>query len=132
MTAHPGPDDTALTGAWRTRDAPACADRYPDVLTSSTGTYLGARGPEQAGIRWDAGIYRLEDDRRLVLGVATDELRHRVPFRARPASRRRRTGGDVAARGPGSPGEGLPPVTRRRELFALVRDDICPRLFPFL
>ncbi|MGY1695677.1 MULTISPECIES: hypothetical protein [unclassified Geodermatophilus] len=74
MTAHPGPDDTALTGSWRKVDAPACADRYPDVLTFSTGTYRGARGPEQAGIWWDAGIYRLEDDRRLVLSVATDEL----------------------------------------------------------
>ena len=97
MTAHPGPDDTALTGAWRTRDAPACADRYPDVLTFSTGTYLRAHGG-----------------------------RSRRASGGTPAS----TGSRTTAGW--SPGEGLPPVTRRRELFALVRDDICPRLFPFL
>lgn len=32
----------------------------------------------------------------------------------------------------GCRGERLPPVTRLREPSALVRDDICPRLFPFL
>ncbi len=38
----------------------------------------------------------------------------------------------LVALGPGLPGEGLPAVTRLRELLALVRDDICPQLFPYL
>jgi hypothetical protein len=38
----------------------------------------------------------------------------------------------LVALGPGLPGAGLAAVTRLRELLALVRDDICPRLFPYL
>lgn len=38
----------------------------------------------------------------------------------------------LVALGPGLPGERLPVVTRLRELLALVRDDICPQLFPYL
>jgi hypothetical protein len=74
MTEQHGPDAIELTGSWRKRDAPGCADRYPDVLTFSTGTYRGTRGEGQGFIWWDAGIYRIEGDRRLVLSVATDEL----------------------------------------------------------
>ena len=38
----------------------------------------------------------------------------------------------LVALGPGLPGERLPVVTRLRELLALVRDDICMQLFPYL
>jgi hypothetical protein len=38
----------------------------------------------------------------------------------------------LVALGPGLPGAGLPVVTRLRELLALVRDDVCPALFPYL
>ena len=70
-TGAPGPE---LAGSWRKVDAPECAQKYPDVLTFSTGTYRGTRGAEQGFIWWDAGMYRLEDTRHLVLSVATDEL----------------------------------------------------------
>jgi hypothetical protein len=74
MTEQSGAPEPELVGSWRKVDAPECAQKYPDVLTFSTGTYRGARGAEQGFIWWDAGMYRLEDPRRLVLSVATDEL----------------------------------------------------------
>lgn len=46
----------------------------PDELTFSTGTYRGTRGAAQGFVQWDAGVYRIGDDGRLVLSVATDEL----------------------------------------------------------
>jgi hypothetical protein len=52
----------------------ACANKYPDAISFAIGTYLATRGPDQAFVWWDAGIYRLEDDGTLVLGTATDEL----------------------------------------------------------
>jgi hypothetical protein len=63
-----------LAGTWIKVDAPVCAERYPDRVTFSTGTYRGERGPAQGMVWWDAGIYRLEDPQTLVLSVATDEL----------------------------------------------------------
>jgi hypothetical protein len=63
-----------LVGAWRKKDAPACAEKYPDLLAFSTGTYRGTRGDTQGFIWWDAGIYRVEDGRRLLLSVANDAL----------------------------------------------------------
>jgi hypothetical protein len=71
QSASPAPE---LVGSWRKVDAPECAQKYPEVLTFSTGTYRGARGPEQGFVWWDAGIYRLENPRRLVVSTATDEL----------------------------------------------------------
>ena len=44
------------------------------TVTFSAGTYRGTRGPGQGMVWWDAGIYRLEDPRTLVVGTATDEL----------------------------------------------------------
>jgi hypothetical protein len=64
----------SLVGTWRKTTGASCADKYPAVLTFSTGTYRGTRAPDQGMVWWDAGIYRLEDDRTLVLGTATDEL----------------------------------------------------------
>jgi hypothetical protein len=74
MTERPEGPKIDLAGAWRKKDAPACADKYPDSLTFSTGTYRGARGDQQGFIWWDAGIYRMEGERRLLLSTASDEL----------------------------------------------------------
>ena len=74
MTDLPKDHQLELAGSWRKVDAPACAEKYPDSLTFSTGTYRGARGEAQGFIWWDAGIYRVEGQRRLLLSVATDEL----------------------------------------------------------
>jgi hypothetical protein len=38
----------------------------------------------------------------------------------------------LVALGPGLPGAGLAVITRLRELLGLVRDNICPQLFPYL
>jgi len=64
----------SLIGTWNKVTAAACADKYPATLTFATGTYRGTRGPGQGMVWWDAGIYRLEDSRTLVVGTATDEL----------------------------------------------------------
>jgi hypothetical protein len=74
MTEQSQVHEPELVGLWRKVDAPPCADRYPDSLTFSTGTYRGARGEGQGFVWWDAGSYRVENDRSLVLSVATDEL----------------------------------------------------------
>jgi hypothetical protein len=63
-----------LLGTWRKITTSECAEKYPATISFSSGTYRGARGPGQGMVWWDAGIYRLEDPRRLVLSVATDEL----------------------------------------------------------
>jgi hypothetical protein len=65
---------TSLTGTWYKITMLPCADKYPAVITFSTSTYRGTRGHGQGMVWWDAGIYRLEEPRRLVLSVATDEL----------------------------------------------------------
>lgn len=74
MATQPDGQQFELAGRWRKVDAPACAGKYPDTVTFSTGTYRGARGAAQGFIWWDAGIYRVEDQRRLLLSTATDEL----------------------------------------------------------
>ena len=63
-----------LAGTWHKVSTQACAEKYPATITFSTGTYRGVRGPDQGMVWWDAGIYRLEGSRRLMLSVATDEL----------------------------------------------------------
>jgi hypothetical protein len=63
-----------LAGTWTKATTDACADKYPATLTFSTGTYRGTRGSGQGMVWWDAGIYRLEDPKTLVIGTATDEL----------------------------------------------------------
>lgn len=63
-----------LVGTWRKITAEPCAEKYPATITFSTGTYRGARGPGQGMVWWDAGIYRREGPRVLLLSVATDEL----------------------------------------------------------
>jgi hypothetical protein len=64
----------SLVGTWKKLSTEPCADRYPATITFSTGTYLGARAPEQGFISWDAGIYRQEGPGSLVIGTATDAL----------------------------------------------------------
>lgn len=72
------PDATAqsapLMGRWRKVTTDPCAAAYPATLSFAAGTYRGERAPEQGMIQWDAGIYRLEGPRKLVVGTATDEL----------------------------------------------------------
>ncbi|MGW1344357.1 hypothetical protein ACWCOV_25185 [Kribbella sp. NPDC002412] len=63
-----------LQGQWRRLSTAECAGRYPAELTFVTATYRGVRGRDQGMIWWDAGTYRLADDRTLVLSTATDEL----------------------------------------------------------
>ena len=63
-----------VVGTWTKATTAACADKYPATVTFSTGTYRGTRGPGQGMVWWDAGIYRLEDPEKLVVGTATDEL----------------------------------------------------------
>jgi hypothetical protein len=74
MTEQPEGPRINLAGTWRKKDAPPCADKYPDALAFSTGTYRGTRGEQQGFIWWDAGIYRMEGERRLLLSTANDEL----------------------------------------------------------
>jgi hypothetical protein len=64
----------SVVGTWTKTTTAACADKYPATLTFSTGTYRGTRGPGQGMVWWDAGIYRLEGPRTIVVGTATDEL----------------------------------------------------------
>ncbi|MCK1383582.1 hypothetical protein [Bradyrhizobium sp. 21] len=66
--------EQSLVGTWTKATASACADKYPATVIFSTGTYRGTRGPGQGMVWWDAGIYRLEDSKTLVVGTATDEL----------------------------------------------------------
>ena len=63
-----------LVGVWKKIGTPTCAEKYPETITFSTGTYRGARGSGQGMIWWDAGTYRIEGSNTLVVGTATDEL----------------------------------------------------------
>lgn len=63
-----------VVGTWAKTTTEACADKYPATMTFSGSTYRGTRGPAQGMVWWDAGIYRFEDVRTLVIGTATDEL----------------------------------------------------------
>jgi hypothetical protein len=63
-----------VVGTWKKVTTASCADKYPATVTFSTGTYRGTRGPGQGMVWWDAGIYRFEDDKTLVMSTATDEL----------------------------------------------------------
>ena len=64
----------ALIGTWKKIGAAACAAKYPETINFSTGTYRGTRGVGQGLISWDAGIYRIEGPKTLVVGTASDEL----------------------------------------------------------
>ena len=64
----------SMVGTWTKATSTACADKYPATITFSTGTYRGMRGAGQGMVWWDAGIYRFEDGKTLVIGTATDEL----------------------------------------------------------
>jgi hypothetical protein len=63
-----------LEGRWQRVSDEACAQRYPAEITFAEATYRGARAEGQGMIWWDAGIYRLDDERTLVLSTATDEM----------------------------------------------------------
>ena len=69
-----GAQRATLEGAWSKVSTDACADKYPAAITFAASTYRGTRSPTQGMIWWDAGIYRLEGPRTLLLAVATDEL----------------------------------------------------------
>jgi hypothetical protein len=74
MTGKPGLCAAELIGSWRKVDTPECAEGYPEFVTFYVGTYRGTPGDRQGFIWWDAGTYRLEDGKRIVLSVATDAL----------------------------------------------------------
>jgi len=74
MTEQPGLRAAELIGTWRKVDTLECAEGYPEIMAFSAGTYRGTRGGRQGFVCWDAGMYRVEDGRRIVLSVATDAL----------------------------------------------------------
>lgn len=76
MPSSSAPEAAALTGRWLREATDGCAERYPAEVTFGPGTtYLGARGPDQGMVIWDAGIYRLEDGgQTLVMSTSSDEL----------------------------------------------------------
>jgi hypothetical protein len=64
----------SLQGQWKRTEGQPETDQFPDTVTFAEATYLGKRGAHQGFVIWDAGIYRLETDTRLVIGTASDEL----------------------------------------------------------
>jgi hypothetical protein len=66
-----------LRGRWRKETDEPCAAQYPVEIEFKEATYLAAKGPEQGFITWDAGIYRVEPEDRVLVSTATDEL---VPY----------------------------------------------------
>jgi len=73
--SHTSPEaGPELIGHWTKVESPPCADVYPETVTFATGTYRGGRGEGQGFVRWDAGIHRIDERGRLVIGTATDEL----------------------------------------------------------
>jgi hypothetical protein len=82
VTARGDLEGNALVGAWKKVGSSACAEKYPASITFSTGTYRGTRGSGQGMVWWDAGIYRVEGQDKLVVGTATDELvEYRIELR---------------------------------------------------
>lgn len=65
-------------GRWRKVSEEPCSAQYPAEIAFQEATYLGAKGPGQRFIVWDAGIYRIEEEGRVLIAIATDEL---VPYR---------------------------------------------------
>ena len=65
-------------GRWRKDSQEPCSAQYPAEIAFEEATYLGAKGPGQRFIVWDAGIYRVEGENRVLISIATDEL---VPYR---------------------------------------------------
>jgi len=74
MSSDPTVGLPDLQGRWRRLSTDAAAERYPAEITFADATYVGTRAELQGMIWWDAGIYRLVDDRTLVLSTATDEM----------------------------------------------------------
>ena len=72
-----------LMGRWRKVTDDEALDQYPAEIIFADDTYLGSRGPEQMMLWWDAGIYRMDDIKTLVLSTATDEMvSYDIEFRA--------------------------------------------------
>lgn len=63
-----------LRGRWERASRDECATRYPVTLEFRESTYLGAKGPGQGFILWDAGQYDVLDDGRIRIQTASDEL----------------------------------------------------------
>ena len=68
------PSTSAFSFIFATMRASGFMPQSELSVTFSGGTYRGTRGPGQGMVWWDAGIYRLEDTKTLVVGTATDEL----------------------------------------------------------
>ncbi len=66
--------DASVVGRWAREPGGPCAGRYPDAVEFLEGTYLGAKGPGQGFVVWDAGIYRRTAPDRLLVQTASDEL----------------------------------------------------------
>jgi len=77
----PSPDPPPFVGEWVKVAGDPGTEIYPDHLHFDVGTYRGRRGDDQTGMLWwDAGIYRVEHEGRLILSTANDEL---VTYRVR-------------------------------------------------
>jgi hypothetical protein len=63
-----------LQGQWRKITKGPKVDKYPAELNFSLATYRGTRATNQGMIWWDAGIYRMVDERTLVLSTATYDM----------------------------------------------------------
>ena len=76
MPDQPGSDVGLpfLQGQWRKLTQDPKVDKYPASLSFSLATYRGTRAINQGMIWWDAGIYRMVDERTLLLSTATDEM----------------------------------------------------------
>lgn len=69
-----------LMGRWAKVPGDPCGDRYPQEIEFAEATYLGTKGPGQGFVLWDAGIYRVVDEGRVLVQGAADELQE---YRAR-------------------------------------------------
>ncbi|MFF4568328.1 hypothetical protein [Streptomyces sp. NPDC001410] len=63
-----------LVGRWEKVSSTDCDRLYPRVLEFFEGTYRAAKGPGQAFICWDAGIWRTDTPGTVHITTATDEL----------------------------------------------------------
>ena len=72
-SAQPDPR-SRLVGRWQKLTIDEALNQYPAEIKFAEDTYLGSRGDEQGMIWWDAGIYRIQDRKTLVLSTATDEM----------------------------------------------------------
>jgi hypothetical protein len=68
------PTEGMLQGEWRKVTTDTETSQYPAKLVFEAAWYRGTRAEGQGMIWWDAGIFRLLDEKTLMLSTATDEM----------------------------------------------------------